>query len=146
MTVTSTMTVSPPGAHRPALPTAGRGTKPTRAHPNVVLALVLLGALATVWLWWNNTPTIHGLGDWLTNAGRITGLLAGYGVIVLVALMARIPPLERGIGADTLARWHAHGGRHTVTLIVTHALLITWGYSVTAHTDVVRQAGALLTS
>ena len=43
-------------------------------------------------LWSSNTPSVHGFGDWLTNAGRFTGLLAGYGVIVLVALMARIYP------------------------------------------------------
>ena len=31
------------------------------------------------------------------------------------------------------------GGRYTVCLVVAHALLITWGYAVTAHTDVVSQ-------
>jgi len=81
-----------------------------RAHPAGVLALIAAGGLAAIGLWWYGTPAIHGLGDWLTNAGRVTGLLAGYGVVVLVALMARLPPLERGIGADRLARWHAMGG------------------------------------
>jgi hypothetical protein len=57
-----------------------------------VLALIAAGALAAISLWWQETPPIHGLGDWLTNAGRITGLAAGYGVVVLVALMARLPP------------------------------------------------------
>jgi predicted ferric reductase len=132
---------------RPDAPKSAPLASPvTAAHPNVVLALILVGATATVWLWWNDTDTIHGLGDWLTNAGRVTGLLAGYGVVVLVALMARIPPLERGIGADKLARWHAHGGRYSVCVIAAHALLITWGYAVTAHTDVVTQTGSLLTS
>jgi predicted ferric reductase len=117
-----------------------------RAHPNAVLAFIVAGAVAAVGLWWHDTPSVHGLGDWLTNAGRITGLLAGYGVVVLVALMARIPPLERGIGADKLARWHAMGGRYTVGLVVAHGLLITWGYAVTAHTNVVDQTKTLLTS
>jgi len=126
----------------PARPATARPA----AHPNAVLALVGLGAAAAVALWWHDTPAISGLGDWLTNAGRITGLLAGYGVVVLVALMARIPPLERGIGADRLARWHAMGGRYTVSLVVAHALLITWGYAVSAHTGVVHQAGTLLIS
>ena len=67
-------------------------------------------------------------------------------MVVLVALMARIPPLERGVGADRLARWHAHGGRYAVSLVVAHGLLITWGYAVTAHTDVISQTGTLLTS
>ena len=111
-----------------------------------MLAAILVGAAATIALWWQNTPSINGFGDWLTNAGRITGLLAGYGVVILVALMARIPPLERGVGADRLARWHSHGGRYTVSLVVAHGLLITWGYAVTAHTDVISQAGTLLTS
>lgn len=76
----------------------------TRAHPTAVLVLITLGALASIALWWHNTASVHGVGDWLTSAGRVTGLLAGYGVVVLVALMARLPPLERGIGADRLAR------------------------------------------
>ena len=65
---------------------------------------------------------------------------------VLIALMARIPPLERGVGADRLARWHAMGGRYTVGLVVAHALLITWGYAVTAHTSVTHQTWTLLDS
>src|SRR3954471_3169634 len=116
------------------------------AHPGVILAVIAAGAFASLLLWWHDTPSVNGFGDWLTNAGRITGLLAGYSVVVLVALMARIPPLERGIGADRLARWHAMGGRYTVSLVVAHGLLITWGYAVSAHTNLVRQTSTLLTS
>ena len=119
---------------------------PSRANPSAVLAVIAAGALAALALWWHDTPSIHGLGDWLTNAGRITGLLAGYGVVVLVALMARMPPLERGIGADRLARWHALGGRYTVSLVVAHGLLITWGYAVTAHMSLASQTSTLLLS
>ena len=111
-----------------------------------MLALIGAGGLATIGLWWAETAPISGLGDWLTNAGRITGLLAGYGVVVLVALMARLPPLERGVGADRLARWHAMGGRYTVCLVVTHALAIIWGYAVTDHTNVISQTKILLVS
>ena len=67
-------------------------------------------------------------------------------MVVLVALMARLPPIERGVGTDRLARWHAMGGRYTVYLVVAHALLITWGYAVTAHTGIVHQTNALLMS
>jgi predicted ferric reductase len=117
-----------------------------RLRPTWALVLIWAGAAAVLGLWWHDTPSLSGLGDWLTGAGRITGLLAGYGVVVLVALMARIPLLERGVGADRLARWHAMGGRYTVSLVVAHGLLITWGYAVTAHTNVVSQAGTLLRS
>jgi predicted ferric reductase len=135
---------APPAAAPPAAPVAVPA--PVRAHPAAVLAVLLGGALGAVGLWWADTPSIHGLGDWLTNAGRITGLLAGYGFVVLVALMARIPPLERGIGADRLARWHALGGRYVVSLVVAHGLLITWGYAVSAHTGVLGQSVTLLLS
>jgi predicted ferric reductase len=112
----------------------------------MILAVIFAGAAATIGLWWHGTPSIHGTGDWLTNAGRVLGLLAGYSIVILIALMARIPPLERGIGADRLARWHAMGGRYTVGLVVAHALLITWGYAVTAHESVVHQTWTLLDS
>jgi predicted ferric reductase len=133
---------------RTALPSARPypTPRPTRARPDLVLALIALGAVGCVALWWHNTPSVSGLGDWLTNAGRVTGLLAGYAMVVLVALMARIPPLERGIGADRLARWHAMGGRYSVCLVVAHGLLITWGYAVTAHTDPVSEGKTLLLS
>jgi predicted ferric reductase len=116
------------------------------ANPTAVLAAIAAGAAATVALWWFDTPYVSGFGDWVTNAGRITGLLAGYAMVVLVALMARIPPLERGLGADRLARWHSMGGRYTVCLVAAHGLLIIWGYSITAHTDVVSQTSSLLLS
>jgi predicted ferric reductase len=116
------------------------------AHPTAVLVAIVAGAVAAVGLWWFDTPYVSGFGDWLTNAGRITGLLAGYSMVVLVALMARIPPLERGVGADRLARWHSMGGRYTVCLVVAHGLLIIWGYAITAHTNVVSQTSTLLLS
>jgi predicted ferric reductase len=137
-----------PVASRPLQPSHGvnRATALARATPAVVLAVIGAGLLATLVLWWSDTPAVHGLGDYLTGAGRILGLMAGYGVVVLVALMARLPPLERGVGADRLARWHAMGGRYVVTVIVAHAVLITWGYAVSAHEGLISEAGTLLLS
>jgi hypothetical protein len=46
-----------------------------------VLAVIAAGALATIALWWNDTTAIRmDSVTALTNAGRVTGLLAGYGV------------------------------------------------------------------
>ncbi|MGI8692501.1 MAG: ferric reductase-like transmembrane domain-containing protein [Geodermatophilaceae bacterium] len=117
---------------------------PSRAHPGAVLAGIYVGAAMVLSLWWANADTQSTLGDWLTEVGRITGLLAGYAVVVLLALMARVPALERGIGSDRLARWHGLGGRYTVTLIVAHGLFITWGYAVTSQTGVVEQGKTLV--
>src|SRR5450759_3936391 len=133
-------------APRAVVPPPSPRPQPARSQPRTVLGLIALGALGVVALWWFDTPGVSGFGDWLTNAGRITGLLAGYAVVILLALMARSPSMERGIGTDRLARWHSMGGRYTVSLVVAHALLITWGYAVTAHTNVASQTATLLTS
>ena len=138
-----------PVASRPPQPSRGVArdkTSPSPITPQIVLSVIGAGLLAILVLWWSDTPSVHGLGDYLTGAGRILGLMAGYGVVVLVALMARLPPLERGVGADRLARWHAMGGRYVVTVIVAHAALITWGYAVTAHEGLINEAGTLLLS
>ncbi len=126
-----------------------RGSVPSRAAPRpgpgIILAVIGTGAAAVLVLWWHSTPGVSGLGGWLTGAGQILGLLAGYGVAVLVALMARLPPLERGLGTDRLARWHSVGGRYVVSLIVAHGLLILWGYAVQAHVSLASQTATLLT-
>jgi len=126
---------------RGTLPGAGRRIT---VGPNLALGMIGTGALAVTALWWQDTFVVKGLADWLTNAGRISGLLAGYAVVVLLALMSRAPALERGMGTDRLARWHAMGGRYTVSLAVTHTLLIIWGYAVSAHTNVVHQTATLV--
>ena len=114
--------------------------------PRALLAAIAAGAIAVLALWWHSTLLVSGAGGWLTGAGEILGLLAGYGVIVLVLLMARIPPIERAVGADRLARWHALGGRYVISLITAHVIAITWGYAVNAHTNPITESGALITA
>ena len=69
---------------------------------------------------------------------HVAGMLAGFGVVVMLALMSRAPALERGVGADVLTRWHARGGRLIVGLIGVHAwaAVLAWQQS--------RQEAALL--
>ncbi|GAA1064360.1 ferredoxin reductase family protein [Streptomyces asiaticus] len=102
------------------------------------------GAAAVLALWWSDTPSVVGAAGWLTGAGRITGLLAGYACAILLLLMARAPLLDRAVGTDRLARWHAMGGRYTVSLACAHVLLIIWGYSLESHTGVVDQTTTLV--
>lgn len=52
---------------------------------------------------------------------HVTGLLAGYLTAVMLVLMSRAPLLERRVGSDVLARWHSHGGRLFLALVLTHA-------------------------
>lgn len=94
-----------------------------------MLAVLWGGAAAVTALWWHDTGSVVGTAGWLTGAGRITGLLSGYACAVLVGLMARVPLLERRIGSDRVARWHAMAGRYTICLLVAHVVLILLGYA-----------------
>ncbi|MEU3402358.1 ferredoxin reductase family protein [Streptomyces sp. NPDC006670] len=128
---------------------AGRGTtrrrRPYRnAVPVLAQVAVWAGAAGVLVLWWSDTTSVVGAAGWLTGAGRITGLLAGYACAVLLALMARVPLLDHTVGTDRLARWHAWGGRCTVSLALAHTLLIIWGYSLTSHANVVGQTATLV--
>lgn len=75
---------------------------------------------------------------------HLTGLLAGYGILVMLFLMARVPAVEHGIGADRLARHHARGGRHVLTLCAVHVVLALCGYAVHTGTDLVTAVTDLL--
>ncbi|MGW0149197.1 ferredoxin reductase family protein [Streptomyces sp. NPDC003333] len=125
-----------------------RPPRPGPTAPRVLTAvarlLIFAGAAAVIGLWWSDTTSVVGLSGWLTDAGRVTGLLAGYACAVLLALMSRLPVLERAVGSDRLARWHALGGRYTISLTLAHAVLITLGYAASAHAGVVEQATALV--
>ncbi|TPQ22351.1 ferredoxin reductase family protein [Streptomyces sporangiiformans] len=104
-----------------------------RRNPAVPLLLaVWAGAVAVVWLWWSNTPAIADNTSRILNAGRITGLLAGYLMALVVLQMARVPALERRVGSDRVARWHAMSGRYTLCLVLAHLVLTMYGYALQA--------------
>jgi predicted ferric reductase len=76
---------------------------------------------------------------------HVSGMLAGYGVLVMLALMSRWPVLERGIGADTLARWHASGGRTILSLVLVHAGAAVLAWSLLTAQDPVSALAQVLT-
>ncbi|MDI5963354.1 ferredoxin reductase family protein [Streptantibioticus silvisoli] len=115
-----------------------------RLVPVAAGVLVGAGAAGVLGLWWVDTSSVVGASGWFTGAGRICGLLAGYGCAVLLVLMARVPLLDRYAGTDRLARWHASGGRYVVVLASAHVLLIVWGYALSAHAGPVAQAWTLV--
>ncbi|MCW7940985.1 ferric reductase [Streptomyces hygroscopicus] len=110
-----------------------------RSPAGPVLALLWAGAAAVVALWWQDTGSVVGTAGWLTGAGRIAGLLCGYACVVLVGLMARVPLLERRIGSDRVARWHAMAGRYTVCLLVAHIVLVLSGYAAQDRASLVHE-------
>ncbi|HTV12870.1 MAG TPA: ferredoxin reductase family protein [Acidimicrobiales bacterium] len=126
MSASGLVQVARPGA-------IGRFSQPAREA--VVGTIVAAGAAGVLYMWWHDTSAaaVQGAGPFLTSAGRVTGLLGTYLVVVEVLLMARAPWLDRMIGMDRLAVWHRRNGEYAVSLLIAHALLTIWGYSLTAH-------------
>ncbi|OIK08029.1 ferredoxin reductase family protein [Streptomyces monashensis] len=112
----------------PPVPVAAR-----RSPAGPVLAVLWAGAAGAAALWWTGTGSVVGSAGWLTGAGRLAGLLCGYACAVLVGLMARVPLLEKRVGSDRVARWHAMAGRYTVCLLTVHIGLILAGYAAQDH-------------
>ena len=75
---------------------------------------------------------------------HLAGLLAGYIVAIMVLLMSRAPSLERGIGADRLARWHGRGGRVFVILMLVHAVAATASWATSRGVDALTATIAVL--
>lgn len=84
--------------------------------------------------------------DALTSIGRVAGLIAADLLIIQVLLMARVPIVERAYGQDDLVRKHRLVGFWSFTLLFTHIVLITFGYSLTEHSDVAGELWRLVST
>ena len=118
---------------------------PTSAHI-AVRAVLTLGALAVVLLWWRDPTSLTGSGNMVTAAGRLAGLLGAYLVLVQLLLMGRLPWFERAVGLDRLTAWHRGLGTNTVLLLTAHVLLVVEGYSLSDHRAVVSTGWRVLST
>ena len=78
-------------------------------------------------------------GGWFTFAGRLTGLVGTYLMIIMVILITRLPWLENTVGQVRLAHWHRTVGGWPIALIALHVVFITLGYAEASHVGVVSQ-------
>lgn len=117
------------------------------AFAGLLLVAIWSGAAAVGALWLIHTPArLTTAADYAVALARLSGLLAGYAVIVLVALMSRVPMIERTVGSARLVRWHALGGRYTVLAVVVHVGTVVWGYAQSSRIPVRRQIVVLMRS
>jgi len=75
---------------------------------------------------------------------HVSGLLAGYLTAVMLVLMSRTPVLERRVGSDVLARWHSHGGRLFLTLVLVHAGAAVTAWAASRQQDLATSVLAVL--
>jgi ferredoxin-NADP reductase/DMSO/TMAO reductase YedYZ heme-binding membrane subunit len=143
--------MSAPAAPRPLWlreRSAARRT-PARRRPAVVNALAALAGLGlgvtiALGIGAESAGSLSAPGGLATAIGRMTGLLAAYAMVIVVLLVARIPPLERALGQDRLVGWHRSLGPWPLYLLIGHAVFITVGYARGAHDGVLHQLGRLL--
>jgi predicted ferric reductase len=126
-----------------------RRRRPARPRPLVVdllaaLAGLGLGVTIALAIIAESSGSLAAPGGVATALGRLSGLLAAYAMVVVVLLVARIPPLERAIGQDRLVGWHRRLGPWPLYLLASHAVFITVGYARAAHDGVLHQLGRLL--
>nr|WP_246201469.1 ferredoxin reductase family protein [Streptomyces alboniger] len=124
--------LSPRPAMPPRPPMPPRAYAPPRVSPPALRSGILTGALAVGGMWGAQVRSDSTVAGVFAGGAHLTGLLAGYGVLVMLFLMARVPAVEHGVGADRLARLHSLGGRYVLSLCGAHALLALCGYA--AHT------------
>jgi predicted ferric reductase len=112
----------------------------------LVVLLLWVGLLAAVLPWWLDTPagSLTSSSGTLTAAGRISGLAAGYLLLVQVLLMSRLRILERWIGAEQLTRWHRDLGATLLIAVLAHVGLIIAGYAHLEGRSLLGEATSLL--
>ena len=128
--------------------TATRSPARTSWWPDLIFATAAVSVLVVVALW------VHGRGlqdlagpaAGFTSIGRLTGLVSADLLLLQVLLMARLPPVERAYGRDALTRWHRWLGFTSFDLMLAHVVLITIGYALTSHSNVVGEFWSLLTT
>ncbi|MBY8873890.1 ferric reductase-like transmembrane domain-containing protein [Micromonospora sp. PLK6-60] len=135
-------------------PYGGRSAAPPLALPRrgpagrrTLGALFWLGLAAAVLPWWLDTPpgSLAGPADLLTAAGRITGLVAGYLLLVQVLLMSRLGVLERLLGGERISRLHRDLGATLLVAVLAHLALLVVGYAQVEGNSVLAEVGVLLT-
>lgn len=127
---------------------AGPGERLDRGNRLFIQLMFWFMLAASVEVWWLNTATgsIHGTADTLIAAGRITGMVGGFVLLVQVLLMSRVAWLETWIGAHDLLIWHRQLGTFLPVAILAHVFLLIFGYAFAAHVSATRETVTMLTT
>ena len=112
----------------------GRRPPPRRsaAGRRALVGLIWAGLLLGLAFWWWDTPaaSLNHRADLFVAAGQITGLVAGYLLLVQILLMSRLGLFERYVGTELLTRWHRDLGATLVVAVAAHAVTLVVGYSL----------------
>jgi predicted ferric reductase len=118
-----------------------------RGASTLFAALAWAGLALALLAWWNDTPagSINNRGELFVHAGRITGLIAGYTLLVQVLLRSRVGFVERVVGTERITRWHRDLGAALLVTVLAHAALILVGYAIVDRAGLLTELNVLMT-
>jgi predicted ferric reductase len=120
---------------------------PDRGSRLLVMLVFWFTLAASLELWWLDTParSIVTTGDILTEGGRITGMIAGFVLLVQVLMMSRVGWLERVVGAHDLMIWHRELGGFLLPLVLAHVGLVIAGYAAATQRSLLGESWHMVT-
>ena len=131
--------MQPGPAHR-----AGSAPNHLAADAIVAVTGVGLGASVASAIGSLDAHVMHAPGGFEVAVGRFTGLTGAYLLLVMVVLVARLPPLERLIGHPRLTRWHRRLSPWPLVLLTVHAAASMIGYAKLQRTGLWHEFGVAL--
>jgi DMSO/TMAO reductase YedYZ heme-binding membrane subunit len=119
-----------------------------RLTGDVALAVAgaLLGALLGATLSAEPASTWTSVAGWFVGLGALAAVAGTFGVLMLLVLIARLPPLERTIGQHRLVGWHRRLAPWALGLVGVHVYLTTLGYALASRTQPLTQLWDLVTT
>jgi predicted ferric reductase len=122
----------------------GRG----RRHRLTYHLLFWSGLALSLGVWWLNTPlgSVESVDVALMEAGRITGMIAGYVLLVQILLMSRVGWLDRRIRANDLILLHRDLGGILLVTVLAHAALLIVGYAKFEGSSLLAETRTMLTT
>ena len=140
--------IPPPSARAPSPPRlrhrAGLTPNHLAADAVVAVAGVGLGATVASAMGSLSARVLHAPGGIEVAIGRFTGLTGAYLLLVMVVLVARLPPLERLIGHPRLTKWHRRLSPWPLLLLSVHAAASMIGYARLQRTGLWHEFGVAL--
>jgi predicted ferric reductase len=106
------------------------------------------GLVTGLELWWLGTPagSITTVGDVLTAAGRVAGMISGFVLLTQLLLTSRLGWLECGMGTHALLAWHRWLGAVLVVAVSGHVAATVVGYAAATGASVTGQAWVMLST
>jgi predicted ferric reductase len=126
----------------PRPPARGRGGL------RVLTVLFWAGLVASLGVWWVNTPmsSVDSVNGAMTEAGRITGMVAGYVLLVQILLMSRVGWLDRIVSANDILLLHRDLGFILVISVLAHMATLIVGYAMSDQLPLWTETTTILTT